>query len=263
MIKTTQHGIGYDEKKKNLAVRIDTHKRYSTFSLEDWIGKSLSLKEGSYVLDLGCGNGNLFRAYSNKLGTTGLITGTDKSRELLEEAHKEKTGTPTLLLEWDLNNRLPFLDQTFDFAISSFAVYYVENAGMIVKEIYRVLKMSGEMILIGPTDNNAKELYEFDKKVFGHEPDRKAAIRTARIEKEFYLLAKEVFGNAIVDKIPSALAFPNKKEFIKYYKATLLFQESTEKAGFTPDEEKLYSIDTPSFNISKEMIVLRAKRHGQ
>lgn len=255
--------LGYNEKQVNLSIRIEANKRFSNFSLEDWLDEHLPFQAGDVILDIGCGNGNLFPSYSKKLGDNGVIIGIDQSKELLSEAMKCEKSTPTVLIEWDMNNEFPFVEETFSYVISSFAIYYANDVNSIINCIKTVLKPSGEVFLIGPTDNNAKELYEFNKKIFDFDRDEKVIMRTNRIEKEFYPAMKAIFGSTTIDKIPSKLVSPNKAEFIKYYMATLLYEESIKKSGFRPCEENLFSVDILNLEISKEMIVLRGKKNDQ
>jgi len=252
--------LGYNEKEANLAIRISAHKKFSNFSLEDWIAGHVALKKGSVVLDIGCGNGNLFPAYSEKVGDSGLLVGIDKSLELLREAKNQRCKAPKLLLEYDMNSRLPFVDSSFDYVFSSFAIYYANDVLAIVEEIARVMAAGGEAILIGPTNNNAKELYDFNERVFGFSRDEKINRRTNRIEDEFYPAFQKKFAEVSIEKIPSKLVFPDKGEFLKYYLATLLFEESVKKYGAVFDVNRISDVKLNAFEVSKEMIVLRGKK---
>lgn len=254
--------LGYTEKQDNLKVRIQAHKKFSNFSLEGWLDERLPLGAGNSILDIGCGNGNLFPLYDKKLGLSGVIVGCDKSKELLFEAKKINTTASVLLLSWDINHPFPFMERSFNFVISTFAIYYVDNAAAAIQEIHRVLKPAGEVFLIGPTDANARELYEFNRMVFSLKEGRDNAVirRTNRLEKEFWPAVKDVFGSADEFQIPSKLVFPNREEFIKYYLATLLFEESLKKSGKSVSPDYLFSLDFASLEVSKEMIVIHGKK---
>jgi|TARA_B100001971_G_C18247754_1_gene575654 ubiquinone/menaquinone biosynthesis C-methylase UbiE len=256
----TKDFLGYKEKNTNLSIRINTHKKFSSFSLEDFMEEHLQIMHGNVILDIGCGNGNLFPLYSRKIGESGVIVGVDQSNELLIEGRKRDLPTPRVLLQWDMNNRFPFIEECFDSVVSSFAIYYVSNVVATVEDIKRMLKTSGKLLLIGPTHNNAKELYGFNKKVFGIGMDKNTTKRTSRLEKEFYPVIKEEFVNVSLGKIPSKLVFPDKAEFIKYYMATLLFEESVRKTGLKPHTKKLMDIDLDNVEISKEMVVLQGDK---
>ncbi|MBF0330173.1 MAG: class I SAM-dependent methyltransferase [Nitrospirae bacterium] len=248
--------LGYKESRSALDIRIQAHRNYSSFSLEEWINRSLPLKPGDVVMDIGCGNGNLFPSYEKKLGSTGVIVGMDQSEDLLQKAASREGASPKVLLRWDMNENLPFIDASFDMVISSFAIYYVDDVKRIVNQIKRLLKDGGSVFLIGPTDRNAAELYDFNKKIFGFGRDEKINRRTNRLEMEFLPALEEILGAVKSEIIPSKLVFPNREEFVRYYLATLLYEESAAKAAYAPDAEKLASIDMPAWEISKEMIVL-------
>ena len=248
--------IGYREKSDALAVRIDAHKKYSNFSLEDWLKKTLSCKESDMVLDIGCGSGNLFPVYTQFLGKKGIIVGMDKSKELLRLAMGCYTPTPKVILKGDMDVYFPFGDDYFDHVISTFAIYYAENIDLTLNEINRVLKPSGQFLLLGPTNKNAKELYDFNKIVFGFEKDNKVMKRTNRIEMEFYPRTKTIFQNVTINKIQRKLVFPNKEKFVDYYMATLLFEESATETECWFDKASLIAMEFPSLEISKEMISL-------
>ncbi|MDN3513527.1 MAG: class I SAM-dependent methyltransferase [Candidatus Brocadia sp.] len=254
--------LEYTETQHNLAVRIKAHKHFSNFSLEDWLNSHLNLRSGAALLDLGCGNGNLFPVFEKMLGERGLVVGIDKSDELLSGASNQNCITHTLLLKWDMNARMPFLEGSFDYVISSFAIYYVDDVTAIVGEIKRILRQSGEVFLIGPTDNNAKELYEFNKRMFGFGRDEKIDKRTNRLEREFYPVLKTLFTNVAINIIPSKLVFPGKKEFLEYYTATLLFEESVKKCLSKPNMETLDVHDISPIEVSKEMVILKGIKNG-
>jgi ubiquinone/menaquinone biosynthesis C-methylase UbiE len=257
-----KNALGYDEKKDHLSIRIEAHKRFSNFSLEDWLGENLSLGKGQTILDIGCGDGNFFAIYSQKLGKEGVIVGIDKSPELLARAQDRPVATSKLILHWDINQPFPFIGESFDYVISTFAIYYVDETRAILEEIRRVLKPQGEVLLIGPSDNNAGELYAYNQKVFGFGRDEKISQRTNRLEQEFYPAMKSLFKPASMDVIPSQIQFPSQEEFLKYYLATLLYEESAQKAGSRPSLEALKAIVLPAYVISKEMIALRGKKSG-
>jgi len=252
--------LSYMETPDALSIRIRAHKEYSNFSLEDWLDKNISLHKGDAILDLGCGSGNLFPAYSDKIGETGTIVGIDQSADLLEKARLLKATSSIVLLNLDINQPFPLIKESFDHVISTFAIYYVEDPLLILEEIKRVLKNTGDIVLIGPTDKNASELYEFNKTVFGFDRDEKVVLRTNRLEKEFYPFVSSLFKCVRLEKIPSKLIFPNKQEFVDYYMSTLLFEESAIKTGMKPTMSELLSKEVAGTEISKEMVVLRGQK---
>lgn len=257
---SNNNALNYNEKKDNLAIRIEANKRFSNFNLEDWLREYLPFQYGDKIIDIGCGNGNLFLSYAQKLKSNGLIVGLDQSKDLLFEAKKSDFVTPHILLLWNMNSQIPFMDESFDHAISTFAIYYANDIPALIRDIARVLKPGGEVIFIGPADNNAKELYDFNTIIFNIDKSRKAIQRANRIKQICYPAARDVLDDVLLSRISSKLIFPSREEFIKYYTATLLFEESLAESGLNPKAEKIFSAHIPSLEISKEMIFLRGRK---
>lgn len=253
---SNKNALGYTESNNALNIRIETHKKYSNFSLEKWIGENIPLAAGQVVLDIGCGNGNLFPVYNTMMQKQGIIIGIDQSLELLASARAVDTDVAKVLLQLDLNNRFPFLPDTFDHIISTFSIYYANDPALTLQEIHRTLKPKGNCYLIGPTDRNASELYEYNQLVFGWGREDKVTQRTNRLEKVFFPAANQLFAKAEKQIIPCKLVFPSESEFLRYYQATLLFEESLKKSGKNVAELELPKNPSLTKEISKEMIVL-------
>ncbi|KJS15922.1 MAG: hypothetical protein VR69_11740 [Peptococcaceae bacterium BRH_c4b] len=250
--------LGFEEKLDNLTIRINAHIKYSNFSLESWLEDVLPIKEGDQILDIGCGSGNFFSIYHKMSGGRGIIVGIDQSEELLFKATKQPI--PKILVKWNMDYFFPFIDCTFDFIISTYAIYYATNIKVILEEINRLLKQSCMFYLLGPSINNAKELYVFNEMVFSFPIYNEAIIRTSRLENDFFHESNLIFKNVNLERVQRKLVFPDKYEFIKYYKATPLYEESVAKAGYVPSDEILFSIKQIPLEISKEMILLKGEK---
>jgi ubiquinone/menaquinone biosynthesis C-methylase UbiE len=93
------------------------------------------------VLELGTGDGELFL----KLSAKGLdITGADicPNEGLLRNKHR--------VIKHDLNNGLPFKNNSFDVVIALEVLEHLYNPYAMMKEIKRVLKPSGYAIIAMP-----------------------------------------------------------------------------------------------------------------
>lgn len=255
--KSAPKDLGYTEGKDKLSYRIEVHKKYSNFSLEKWLDDNLPFKKTDVIADIGCGDGNFFGIYSAKIGPEGIVLGFDQSAELLTRAQQKHIDAGVVLFEWNMNNTFPLIDNSVDFVISTFAIYYVDDVDAVLKDIQRVLKEKGEVILIGPTGNNANELYFYNKKIFGIGQSEKVKRRTNRLEKEILPAMKDVFSKVSFEIIPSKIVFPSKKEFVNYFMATLTFEESVKMSGIHPSFEDLMKVEIDTNEISKEMIMLR------
>lgn len=93
------------------------------------------------VLDAGCGSGTLSAAL---LGRGATVTGIDASAEMLELAKQRLGGDAELRLA-DLDDPLPFEDDTFDDAIASLVLHYLQDWSTPLAEMRRVLKPGGRL----------------------------------------------------------------------------------------------------------------------
>lgn len=108
-----------------------------------------SLKEGEVVLDLGSGAG--FDAFlaAPKVGPSGKVIGVDMTPEMLEKAREnaKKGGfTNVEFREGDIEN-LPIENSSVDVVISNCVINLAPDKEKVFKEIYRVLKTGGRLMV--------------------------------------------------------------------------------------------------------------------
>lgn len=99
--------------------------------------------QGKEILDAGCGNGYLSRrmAISAK-----KVTGIDLTEELIEIARNRDNPTNIEFINGDLGE-LPFTDESFDVILSNLVLMDVEEMELAVKEMSRVLKKEGVLVI--------------------------------------------------------------------------------------------------------------------
>lgn len=97
------------------------------------------------ILDIGCGTGN----FSIKLAKRGCkVVGIDISQAMLEEARK-KTKKNNLDINFQKGNalNLDFADNSFDSVFSMTAIEFIEDLEKAFKEMKRVVKPGGKIML--------------------------------------------------------------------------------------------------------------------
>ncbi len=108
-----------------------------------------SLNEGDVVLDLGSGAGfDVFLA-AKKVGSTGKAIGVDMTDEMLDKARKnaKKGGYTNVEFKKGDIEDLPIEDNSIDMVISNCVINLAPNKAMVFKEIYRVLKTGGKLMV--------------------------------------------------------------------------------------------------------------------
>lgn len=253
--------ISYHETQHRLESRIRAHKLFGNFEIGDWIDAFLAGRRPRHVLDLGCGDGNHIELFLRHVGASGTVTGIDRDGGLIARAKERHSGADRLSLHvGTMDEKLPFGDGSFDLCMANFSIYNARDGEFTLREVHRVLTPGGEFVMIGPTPNNVMELYEFNEKVTGRRVDDKTLRRTERIVKEFLPLGLQVFGRVRAEVLNSVLTFPDAEEFLRYFCATLLYEEIAEREGLSPEDLMAYCPDAGPIPVSKEMVAVVATR---
>jgi ubiquinone/menaquinone biosynthesis C-methylase UbiE/pimeloyl-ACP methyl ester carboxylesterase len=121
---------------------------------------SLQLSSGDRVIDLGAGTGSfeLYLARSGKHSSPLCITAVDYVGEALKRA-RDRLGAASIprslvvsYLEADLNllhpqQRIPLASESFEVAIASLLLSYLESPELVLREIRRLLRPGGRMVI--------------------------------------------------------------------------------------------------------------------
>lgn len=113
-----------------------------------WYGRPEILRlagdvNGQRVLDAGCGHGPLFR----ELRARGAaVSGFDLSPAMVTLA-RERLGDEADVRVADLAAPLPYADDEFDLVVISLALHYVEDWAPTLRELRRVLRPGGRILV--------------------------------------------------------------------------------------------------------------------
>lgn len=99
---------------------------------------------GDRVLDVGCGTGVLARAAADRVAAESQVTGLDLNEGMLAVARRLRPQ-----IDWRQADatHLPFADESYDVVMSQFALMYFPDRTAALKEMMRVLRPSGRLVI--------------------------------------------------------------------------------------------------------------------
>ncbi|MEW6603400.1 MAG: arsenite methyltransferase [Thermoproteota archaeon] len=112
--------------------------------------KFADLQKGETVVDLGSGAGIDVFLSANKVGSSGKVIGIDMTDEMLERANRnaEKGGYANVeFRKGDIEERIPVDSGSTDIVISNCVINLTTDKVKTFKEIRRVLKYGGRMVI--------------------------------------------------------------------------------------------------------------------
>ncbi len=127
----------------NLRARIALHDRYSrtTVFYPHWIFDGYTFGDDAEVLEVGCGDGNIWRENLERIPPGWRLTLTDFSPGMVGAARSVLGGRSEYAVA-DVQ-ALPFPDASFDAVIANHMLFHVENRPRALGEIVRVLRPGG------------------------------------------------------------------------------------------------------------------------
>ena len=106
--------------------------------LADGVLEWLAPKPAEYILDLGCGDGQLTQRIA---GTGASVIGVDASSEMVAAARSRSIVANVANAE-----ALPYMRSEFDAVFSNAALHWVRGQDAMMSEVHRVLKPGGRFV---------------------------------------------------------------------------------------------------------------------
>ena len=123
--------------------------------------RSLSLREGQRVLDLGVGTGLSLPLYPHNVHVTGVDLSDSMLREAQRKVRQEGLDHVTLL-EMDAG-QLAFADDAFDVVIAAFVISVVPDPIQVISEIKRVSTSDGKIVIINHFQSHNKLIARIER----------------------------------------------------------------------------------------------------
>ena len=202
---------------------------------------SADLKPGENVLDVACGTGVVTRLAAEQVGQSATVAGLDVNPGMLSVA---RTVTPKeQAIDWYETSAeaMPLADASFDVVLCQMGLQFIPDKLKALKEIRRILKRGGRVILNlpGPTPaifvalaealakNIDPKCADFVNVVFSlHDADR---LRS--------LMADAGFSDIAIQKTNRTLLLPAPQDFIWQYIFSTPLAELVGKASADQRED--------------------------
>lgn len=153
----------------NLAIRIELHQRYTQNPLPwfSWLFQQMELKGKERILEIGCGNGSLWKEQKIPKGCRILLT--DISEGMVHDAEENLGRQACFSFEQRDCQKLPYKAETFHIAVANHVLFYVHDIKQALSEIRRILKPGGVFFCSTYGSEHMKEISqmvkEFDSRI--------------------------------------------------------------------------------------------------
>lgn len=151
--------------------------------LSTYLFNRFNMKKGDKFFDVGCGRGEFARGFKS-LGLE--VSGMDR-----EKGNSEMLNGIDFKLGDIESNSFPFSDQKFDFVFSKSAIEHLQMPDNFIKEIYRILKPGGRIIVMTPDWQSQRRIF-YDDYTHVH-PYTKTGLRDLLKAHGFENIETEIF----------------------------------------------------------------------
>lgn len=112
--------------------------------------KETNIKKGSFICDVGTGTGVLIPYILKGIGEKGRVIAVDYSPAMIDKAKTKYHLKNVEFLVVDIHKTM-FPDEYFDYVIANACFPHFERKNVALKEIYRILKKNGVVVISHPT----------------------------------------------------------------------------------------------------------------
>lgn len=136
--------------------------------LTDWGLSHAAIKKTDTILDVGCGGGRTISKLA-ELASEGKVHGIDYSEESVTTAHRKNTrwiDVGRVSIREGIVSQLAFDNNTFDLVTAIETHLFWPDLPNDFREIFRVLKHGGQLLIVAEIYKGGKHLQGARKKIF-------------------------------------------------------------------------------------------------
>lgn len=156
----------------NISARINLHSLYSQNPQGwfPWIYEQSGIENGMEVLEIGCGDGTLWKENLALIPAQVHITLSDISEGMLRDARRAVgPDDPRFSFQVFDCSKIPYEDNSMDLVIANHVLFYCEDIDRVCKEVQRVLKPGGRFLCSAYSRHHMEEVshlvQEFDERI--------------------------------------------------------------------------------------------------
>ncbi|MFY0543056.1 demethylmenaquinone methyltransferase [Brevibacillus sp. H7] len=136
--------IAEEYDKMNNVISFGSHIAWRNYTM-----KQMNIRPGQSAIDVACGTCDWTISLAHAVGKEGRVVGLDFSQNMLDvgayKVAKEGVGQTVQLVNGDAM-KLPYEDNTFDYATIGFALRNVPDIQTVLNEMCRVVKPGGKVV---------------------------------------------------------------------------------------------------------------------
>jgi SAM-dependent methyltransferase len=209
-LRTTQYGDS-----RNLSARASLHARFGVGPMPwfEWVFDRLPRGEAARVLEVGCGDGSLWRSNAGRIPPTWQLVLADLSDGMVAEATRVLPGSPGVV--GDVCN-LPFRTACADVVVADHMLYHAPDIPRAIGELRRVLRAGGTLFAATNGRAHMAEVFEIEHEALPdlYPSERRAELGFA-VENGEDLLRKR-FRDVVRHDFPDGLRVDEVEPLVAY-----------------------------------------------